>query len=61
MRSEAFLPSTVTIGNMPSLAIGQRVVGSLDRVFSREYVEECRRALLIVEISIVLRIMVMRR
>ena len=46
---------------MPSLAIGQRMVWSLDRIFLGEYVEECPRALLVVEILIVLRTMVMRK
>ena len=53
------MPSTVNIGNMPGLAIGQRVVWSIDRVFLREYVEECPRALLVFDILIVLRTMVM--
>ena len=55
MRSEGFLPSTVNIRKMPGRAIGQRVVWSLDWVFSREYVEECLRALLIVLRTIVMR------
>ena len=61
MRSKGFLPSTVYIRNMPGRAIGQRVVWSLDWVFSREYVEECRRASLIVELMVVLMTMEMRR
>ena len=52
------MPSTVNIRNIPGLDIGQRVVWSLDWVFSREYVEEYPRALLVVEILIVLRTMV---
>ena len=55
------LPSAVNIRNMPGLAVGQRVVWSLDWVFSREYMEECPRALLVVEILIVLRTMVIRK
>ena len=46
---------------MPRRAIGQGVVWCLDWVFSREYVEECPRALLIVEILIVFRTIVMRK
>ena len=61
MRSEGFLSSTVNIKNMPGRAIGQREVWSHDWIFSRDYVEECRRALLIVEIFIVLRTILMRK